>query len=162
MFDPALPRSVLTRLTRSVLVKQISNSDREEYIPATFARTLLHIPCIAEREMGRRGQLKAIARDRTVARAAERSITRADPRDVEHEHRADRIDVYIVEERVESATREGHLVSRLFLRAVLVNLLKLSRHRFSQCLKSIRRRANSGITERAIQIVSHAVFTFNS
>ena len=112
--------------------------------------------------MRRSGQLKPNPRAGTITRAGNRSVPRTDPRNVKHEHGTDRINVYIVEERIESATRERHIVSRLFLRAVLVNLLKLSRHRFSQCLNSTCRRANSGITERAIQIVSHAVFTFNS
>ncbi len=133
-------------------MKQISDSDSEEDIPAAFARALFYIPRIAECEMRGRGQLEADARAGTVARSAERSVTRTNPRYVEHEHRTDRIDVYIVEERVESAAREGHLVCRLFLRAVLVNLGKFSRHRFSQCLNSIRCRADVGITERAIQI----------
>src|SRR5215212_1980252 len=145
--DPALPRSVLLTLPRS-LVKQIPNSDRKEDIPAAFAGPLLHVPCITEREMSRRRELKA----NSGARAVTRPTSRADPRHVKHDHRTNRIDIYVIKQRVESATRERHVGSRLFLRAVFIDLCKLRGHCFSQCLNAARRGADVGIMQHAIQI----------
>src|SRR6185369_2089408 len=133
-------------------MEQISDSDREEDIPAAFARALVHVPCVAEREMCGRGEFEANARARTVTRATKRAIARADPRHVEHEHRADRIDVHIVKERVESATRERHVVRRLLLRARFVDLFELGRHRYSQCLNAARGSADVRISQRGIQL----------
>ena len=50
----------------------------------------------------------------SITRAADRSVAWSDPRNVKHEHRTDRIDVHIVEERVERATCERHVLTRLF------------------------------------------------
>src|SRR5215204_6447946 len=131
-----------------MLVKQIPDSDRKEDISAAFARPLLHVPCIAEREMSRRCELKA----NPGARAVTRPTSRAYPRNVKHDHGTNGIDVYVVEKRVESATRERHVGSRLFLRAVFIDLCKLRGHCFSQCLNVARGGANVAIMQHAIQI----------
>src|SRR5690349_2779542 len=108
-------------------MKQISNSDAEEYIPAAFTRSLVDVPGVTESEMRRRRQLEANAGAGTVSRAAKHSITRADPRHVEHKHRTDRVDVYIIEERVQSAARESHIVFGFLLGFFRIDLIKLRR-----------------------------------
>src|SRR5262245_53134726 len=108
-------------------MEQISNPDREEDIPATLTRSLIDVPCITESEMRRRGQLDTNPFARAVTRTAERSITRADPRHVKHEHRTDRIDVHIFEERVQSAARESHVVPGLLRRRFCIDLIELRR-----------------------------------
>ena len=108
-------------------MEQISNPDREEYIPATFTGALFDVPCVTKSEMRRRGQLKTNACARAITHAGERSVTRADPRHVKHEHRTDRIDIYIVEERVQSAARERHVIPGLLRRRFCIDLIELSR-----------------------------------
>src|SRR6185503_19110894 len=133
-------------------VKEISNSNCEEDIPTTLTRPLFHIPRIAESEMRRRPQLKTNPRVRTITRPTKHAITRPDARNVKYKHRTDRIDIYIVEERVESAACERHVINRFLLRLFFIDLIKLRKHLCSQCLDPVCRRGKRGILQDAVQI----------
>src|ERR1700752_100742 len=119
-------------------MKQISDTDCNEEITASFTRATFYIPRVAEGEVSSGGQLKPNTAAWTIARAAQWSVAGSNPRNVEYKHRTDRIDIDVVEERVEGATCAGHVSTRFLLRLSFVNLRKLGDHGFSQRLYTRR------------------------
>src|SRR5688572_21632496 len=98
------------------------------------------------------GEFETDSTARTVARAAKSAAGWSNARNVKHEHRTDRIDVDVIEERVESATRERHVSSRLLRRFRLIDRVELGNHRRSDSSDSSRCTADCGIRDRSIEI----------